>query len=231
MPPRKYRSPLTGDLWEDVRPAIGSLAGLAHYLNSKRPRRKPPAGVDEVIALTTEAVGAFAGLPRILKSGIVGTQVSDAYWKAKEATHRLAPLLDDQFRQCSRFWADWQDRPWNNSQEAPVVPHYLRAVRLAFWAASLTERAAASSIPLEMDDLNDVHYAWKGAMVELEHAKVDRQEAANVERVWRFVVAAGRMPGPGDADLLAAFEASVIAGEIDFARHLAAHGWGQRTDV
>jgi hypothetical protein len=62
---------------------------------------------------------------------------------------------------------------------------------------------------------------WTG-----EELGVGRGEAASVERLWRFVVAAGRMPGPEDADLVAAFEAALIGGAREFAVNLARWGYG-----
>lgn len=243
--PRAYCSPLTGDVWPDVRPAIGTLAGLANYLNEKRPRRKPPDGHDAAIALATEAAGSFAGIPKIVRTGeIEGRRISDAYWQAKDAKARLTPLVDsDRFLQHHQWWAEWRKAihdddearaQWDQefvearamAQVEGMIPLALRAARLAWWAAALTEKAAANNI--EMNDRSYAHDAVVGAKFELQEAGIALETGASVERIWRFVVAAGRMPIPGvDDDLLAAFEAAIMAGENDFAAHLAKHGWGQ----
>jgi len=204
------------------------------YVNGKRPRRKPPAEVDAAIALAAEAAGAYAGLPRITQQGIVGTLRSDAYWKAKDAKFQLHRMLDEEFLTHQQYWADYLEYQHERRERgtlynaAPEPPRYVRAVRFAYWAAQLTEKAAANG--LEMTEYSEAASAWKSAAVELKALRIDQKEAAGVERIWRFVVAAGRMPTPADANLLAAFEAAIIAGEVEFATHLAQNGWGQRPD-
>ena len=231
MPPRRYHSPLTGDVWTDVRPAIGTLAGLANCLYERRPRRKPPEGHDAAIALATDAAGTFAGIPKIVRTGeIEGRVISDAYWKAKDAKIKLTPSVDD-----GRFLQDhqWRGEAWLRQQhdasyihEKQQVTLTVRAARLAWYAATLTEKAASNGV--EMDDLSYAHDATLGALLELDEAGISKEVGASTERVWRFVVAAGRMPVLGvDDDLLAAFEAALMAGENDFAAHLAREGWGQ----
>lgn len=250
--PRVYRSLLTGDVWPDPRPAVGTLVGLANFLNEKRPRRKPPEGFDEAIALATSAAAAYAGVPRIARfgpNGITfeeGAAISDAYWKAKEAKGVLQRFVDDSvFLQRQEWWGEaWQrskqrtrnadDDYWTRREieqygGAPISTS-LRAARLAWYAANLTEKAAAAS-DAEMSEFSYAHRAVLGAIAELDAGQVPIEHARGVERVWRFVVAAGRTPVPGvDDDLLAAFEAALMAGEADFARHLAREGWGQGTD-
>jgi hypothetical protein len=103
---------------------------------------------------------------------------------------------------------------------------YQRAARFAWWAAWLIEKAASSDDGLTLDLRSAAHDAVEGALFELESAGIDRSEAADIERRWRFIVAAGRMPGPEDADLVAAFEAALIAGADEFATNLAKHGYG-----
>ena len=242
--PRVYCSPLTGDAWPDVRPAIGTLAGLANFLNEKRPRRKPPDGHDAAIALATEAAGSFAGIPKIVRTGEVeGRRISDAYWQAKDAKARLTPLVDsDRFLQHHQYWADWRQSIREGDEErarwdleyvearamaqvAGTLPLALRAARLAWYAAALTEKAAANGV--EMNDRSYADDAMQGARSELQEAGIPPETSAGVERIWRFVVAAGRMPVPkDDDDLLAAFEAAIMAGEDNFATNLAKHGYG-----
>jgi hypothetical protein len=234
VPPRAYHSPLTGNVWTDARPAIGTLAGLANYLNERRPRRKPPEGHDAAIALATNAAGAIAGIPRITRAGEVeGRVISDAYWQAKDAKVKLTPIVDDGWFLQHQEWQgeDWlrhQNGEQPYYQEKPVVTLSIRAARLAWYAANLTEKVAANGA--EVDSYSYAHHATLGTLVELHDAGIDKAVAAGVERVWRFVVAAGRMPVLGvDDDLLAAFEAALMAGEDSFATHLAKHGWGQVT--
>ncbi len=237
MPPRPFRSPLTGDIWEDVRPAIGTVVGLANYLNGRRPRRKPPEGFDAAIALATEAAGSFAGVPKIVRPGVVeGRQISDAYWQAKDAKRLLTQFVDDGvFLQHHNWWKGHveaiRDLVDAGARDAPpVATPSLRAARLAWWAAALTEKGASGGISeLAHSYAEDV---IEGAVAELDDAGVPREAVTGVERVWRFVVAAGRMPIPGvDDTLREAFEAAIMADQYDFARHLAKHGWGQGTDV
>lgn len=246
---RVYRSPLTGDAWPDPRPAVGTLVGLATMLNEIRPRRKPPEGHDAAIAAASVCAATYAGIARIQRfgpGGITfeqGAQISEAYWQAKEAKQKLQRLVDDGFLQRQEWQGDaWQrakqyaddhgnDGAWARSEVGRYtpVPASARAARLAWYAANLTEKAAAGADE-EMDTYSYAHRAILGALAELEQASVPQARSAAVERIWRFVVAAGRMPMPGvDDDLLAAFEAALMAGEADFARHLAKEGWGQGT--
>ncbi len=258
--PRIYHSPLTGDVWTDARPAIGTLAGLANFLNEKRPRRKPPEGHDAAIAAATDAAAAFAGIPKITRTGLEGIPIADAYWKAKDAKRVLTRLADDGvFLQHQSWWAEWhrwrRERrellrsttpisqapaswgTWARTQlitdassdpdvDDPAPPTFAtRAARLAWWAVDLTEKAASNGI--EMDKNTPADVALTGALAELDAAGIGHGTAASVERVWRFVVAAGRLPRAGvDDDLLAAFEAALMAGADDFAANLAKHGHG-----
>jgi hypothetical protein len=235
VPLKPYHSPLTGDVWTDARPAIGTLAGLANFLNEKRPRRKPPEGHDAAIALATEAAGAFAGIPKITRTGLEGVPIADAYWKAKEAKRQLTPLVDDGFfLQHHQEWGgewmrrhrDWRRTPDDLYMTSREAAFPIRAARLAFYAAALTEKATSNGV--EMDRYSYANDATLGALAELEDAGIRQATGASVERVWRFVVAAGRLPRkPDDDDLLAAFEAALMAGCDDFATHLAREGWGQ----
>jgi hypothetical protein len=232
MPPRVYHSPLTGDAWNDVRPAIGTIIGLANFLNEKRPRRKPHENHDGAIALATEAAGAFAGIPKLTRTGFEGVPIADAYWKAKEAKRQLTTLVDDDvFVQYQREWGG----SWMRSREgwgvddsfsrARNVTAPIRAARLAYYAANLTEKAASNGV--EMDDYSYAHDATLGTLAELEDGGISKEMGASIERVWRFVVAAGRLPkSPDDDDLLAAFEAALMAGASEFAQNLAKCGYG-----
>jgi hypothetical protein len=236
MARRPFRSPLTGDVWEDVRPVIGTVVGLANYLNGRRPRRRPPEGFDAAIALATDAAGAFAGVPKIVRPGeIEGRQISDAYWQAKEAKRLLTPYVDDGiFLQNHNYWKGYVEtmrelvETGARVEPPPVPTPSTRAARLAWWAAALTEKGASGGIDdLEHSYARDVA---EGAVAELDDAGVPREVVVGVERVWRFVVAAGRMPIPGvDDTLVDAFEAAIMADQHDFARHLAKNGWGQGT--
>lgn len=219
MPQRTYHSPFTGDAWADVRPAIGTIIGLAHHLNARRPRRKPPEGCDAAIALAMEAAGAIAGVPRITRVGeIVGRRISDAYWQAKEARQRLTPIVDDGvFLQEHRWFG--RDRFCRSSQACQGLP-----ARLAWQAAFLVEKASTGDVVLEAHSSGDD--VIQSVSAEL-RGVVDQNTAARVERTWRFTVAAGRTPvSPQDDELLAAFEAALMAKADDFADHLARNGWG-----
>jgi hypothetical protein len=230
VPPKFYQSPLTGDVWKDARPAIGTIIGLANFLNEKRPRRKPPDGHDAAIALATEAAGAFAGIPKITRTGLEGVPIADAYWKAKDAKVKLHVLVDEPFVQYQTEWGHKWMRERTYPADSPFlqarqVTWSVRAARLAFYAASMTEKAASNG--LEMDTYSFAHDATLGTLAELEDAGVSTETAAGVERVWRFVVAAGRLPkSPDDDDLLAAFEAALMAGADEFASNLAKVGHG-----
>jgi len=245
----KYRSPLTGDVWDDPRPTIGTMAGLANFLNERRPRRKPPDGQDEAIALATEAAAGLAGIPRIARFGPEGLElgqvISDAYWKAKEAKGKLQRIVDDRlFLQRQSWWGrEWQRRRdggpenWDSYQFerylGEPVSASIRAARAAWYAANMAEKfAGGSDTAMEPPTANYysgcyAHDAILGVLAEVDQAGASREQASSVERVWRFVVAAGRMPVPGvDDDLLAAFEAALIAGENEFAGNLAKTGVG-----
>lgn len=244
---RHYCSPLTGDIWPDPRPAVGTLAGLANFLNEKRPRRKPPEGHDTAIALATEAAAGLAGVPRIDRFGpngitfAEGAAISDAYWKAKEAKQKLTLLVEDGvFLQRQQWfgesWARFRAGGADSWEARDIERHQLnvtmstRAARIAWYATNLAEKFAAGSEP-EMDNRSYAHDAILGALAELDEARVSREAAAGVERVWRFVVAAGRMPVPGvDDDLLAAFEAALMAGELDFGAAPRTRGLGARIE-
>jgi len=253
MPPR-YLSPLTGDVWADPRPAIGTIVGLANFLNEKRPRRRPPEGHDAAIALATEAAAGLAGIPKIARFGpegvVLGQVISDAYWKAKEAKQKLTRICDDgMFLQRHEWWGrEWQRRrdggpeTWDSSYferyQGEPVSQSLRAARVAWYAANLAEKFAAGTEKEIGSPLTGyaggtyAHDAVLGALAELDEAGVSREVAGGVERVWRFVVAAGRMPVPGvDDDLLAAFEAALMADELEFATNLAKTGVGFTSGV
>lgn len=238
----KYRSPLTGDVWDDPRPAIGTIVGLANFLNEKRPRRKPPEGQDAAIALATEAAAGLAGIPRIARFGPEGLElgavISDAYWKAKEAKQKLTRIVDDGvFLQRQEWWGRrWLEGDHNDlyfrQYVGEAVSQSMRGARAAWYAANLAEKFAggteatiAAGVGLYGSSTYG-HDAVLGVLAEVDEAAVTREQAAAVERVWRFVVAAGRMPVPGvDDDLLAAFEAALIAGENAFANALARDGY------
>lgn len=243
----RYLSPLTGDVWPDVRSVIGTIIGLANFLNEKRPRRKPSEGHDAAIALATEAAGSFSGIPKIVRVGEVeGRQISDAYWQAKDARVKISTLLDEDFRKYYLYWADYcralhdavqkdadSGGDWLTPRVAASaatklqVPFSTRALRLAWYAAWLTEKGTANGNDIELGPTSLGHHAFCGALAELDDAEVDRGVAAGIERIWRFVVAAGRMPRlPEEENLLAAFEAALMADETEFAMNLAKHGYG-----
>jgi hypothetical protein len=243
MPLPRYLSPLTGDVWPDPRPAIGTIAGLANFLNEKRPRRKPPEGHDAAIAQATKAAAGLAGLPSIERFGpegiTLGAVISDAYWNAKEAKQRLTRLVDDErFLQRQEWWGrEWQrrreggpesfDSHYFERYQSELVSFSTQAARVAWYAANLAEKFAAGT-EQEIVSPTVSHYggtyahdAVLGALAACDEAGVPREAASGVERIWRFVVAAGRMPVLGvDDDLMAAFEAALIAGEYGFANEL-----------
>lgn len=230
-----FKSPWTGDPWPDVRTAVGVAIGLANYLNEKRPRRKPPKDHDSIIASATDAAGTFAGIPKLTRNGLEGVVISDAYWKAKETKQKLTAVVDDFFLQHQVEWGcDWlRDArhgaisKFDRARVFNVAPS-LRAGRLAYWAMALTEKAASGNAEAVLEAVPRSYYSRTyantvvdGIVTEMTDAGIQRETLANVERVWRFVVAAGRLPRvPDDDDLLAAFEAAIQVGECEFANEL-----------
>lgn len=176
--------------------------------------------MDAAIANAIDQIRAYAGLPRLV--GMEGCVVSDAYWAAKEAEHRLAPFIDERFRQLAQSWY-WEDEDGPKTLSTRVRS-YEHAARFAWWATRLVQHAVAGQ--LAMDDYR-VETAILAAQAEAEVAGVTRDEAAYVERVSQFFAIAGHLPRPDERDLYDAFEAALMADETEFARHLAAHGWGQ----
>lgn len=231
MPPPPFQSPITGDVWPDIRPALGTLGSLATYLNDRRPRRKPPKQVDDAIKLATAAAGVYAGLPKISATGVEGTQASDAYWKAKDARFILEPLIGKDFKySCicgllnmeSDEYIAYVHDPDNKFSFVQQT-----AIRFAYATAVHIEKAASSSVCA----FEDLQRAIRCCAFLLKPCDVDMEEAASVERVWQFTCAAGRLPTEADADLLAAFEAALMAGANDFARGLAKNGFGVGTQT
>lgn len=135
----------------------------------------------------------LAGLPKVVRTGLVGTKVSDAYWKAKGAKQRLHALVDPAFREHASNWT-WY-APWlqQHSDWITVQPYleslnpvmYQRVARFAWWATWLTEKVATSDEALEMSTRypGHAHDAIEGAKLELEGARIDRDEVASVERL------------------------------------------------
>lgn len=232
MAKRVFSSPWTGDAWIDARTAVGTLAGFATFFNEKRPRRRPPEGHDTAIALATDAAGSYAGIPKLTRTGEVeGRVISDAYWQAKDARQRLTSRVGERFLRDQEWRGEMRLRDLENGryEPEPDVTYSTRAARIAWYAAALTEKACADSQTSELHPGTYGQYAVLGAFGEVEDSGVDRETSMDVERVWRFVVAAGRMPRhPEDDDLLAAFEAALMAGENEFATNLVKHGFGFR---
>jgi len=231
--PTAFRSPLTGDVWGDARPAVGTLGSLATYLNERRPRRRPPPEIDGAISQAASAAGIFAGLPKISSTGIEGTQASDAYWKAKDARFVLNQYIGDNYRHNWRYWSRGTSDEEREGYLALVHDPDNRfssvqqtAIRLGYLTALMTEKASSGHREVIEDVIQP---AITGAVVLLEPCNIDREEAASIERVWQFTCAAGRTPTEADTELLAAFEAALMADQPDFARHLAKHGYGVGT--
>jgi hypothetical protein len=221
------QSPWTGDHWDDARPAVGTLAGLAVALNEQRPRRRPPPDVAAAIVEAVAAAGIFAGLPKISKTGIEGTQASDAYWKAKDARFVLKKFIGESFmynyNRCYLIEDEFCLAMIVDPETTLGVVQQI-AARLAYLSAAFTE---LGSVGMPNDLLWDrVEPSLRVAAVLIQQSGIARDEAASIERHWQFACAAGRSPTAADADLLAAFEATLMAGCSDFARHLARYGYG-----
>lgn len=218
-----YRSPLTGDVWTDAKPALGTIIGLANFLNEQRPRPEPPEGFDEVIALATEAVGALLGIPKIIKTGVEGRVFADAYWRAKEAYVRLLPFVGTKFTTQSPFDRD------TYSEDPSEVSISMRVARLAWYGTVLVQKIVTGDRAVE--EAWYVGAFFDDVFQEVKGASVSYDAAALVERSSHFIVATGRTPkSPDDDMLVAAFEAALMAGETSFAQHLVKHGWGQRPE-
>ena len=155
--------------------------------------------------------------------------ISDAYWQAKDARTKLRPLVGDRFLDTHEYRGENRLYALQHGtyDPEPDVSFSTRAARLAWYAAALTEKACADSETAELASYTYGHHAALGAFGEIEDSGVEREVAMNVERLWCFVVAAGRMPKhPEDDLLLEAFEAALMAGENEFATSLAKHGYG-----
>lgn len=222
--PIPYHSPFTDEIWPDVRPALGTLIALAHTIDAQRPRRKPGVNLQTAITRALGAGTAYATLAVLNRfDEDVGRQITDIYWDAKAAKHQLLAFLDDEFLRCALFWQAWRtwqrDRHDPDSRWAPrPVGQATHLARVAWWVAHLTEQASAGNIET-LDVFGPVHSALTGALEEVRDAGVAEPTlAANrAERLWRFVCAAGRLPRAQDADLLAAYEAAVLADAPDAA--------------
>lgn len=87
-----FRSPITGNIWADARPAIGTIVGLTHYMLNLPHRRLDPA-LQQAIDLATNAAQAFAGVPKLTSNGFEGVPLALAYDLASTASKKLTPFL------------------------------------------------------------------------------------------------------------------------------------------
>lgn len=221
------RSPFTGALWYTVHPAAGTFLGLATYLLALRPRRRPPEGLEAAVQLGVEACGAFANLPRVTQfNEMEGRNVSDAYWQSKDAKQQLSAFVPDSYRQNAEFWySPAEAQPdsifHDGAARRPRMPSTasLLAARLAWTGAVLVEAGCAGRIDF---DTGAIYDTWAASVAgQIRDWGIPNDVSARVERVWRFIVAAGRLPLAGrDDDLLDAFEAAVMAGAEDVAVQL-----------
>ena len=231
---RSYCSPLTGDRWEDVRPVAAVILGCSLVLDAQYPRRRIGAEFPAALARAVGAVSSFARLPNLARSDAeIGAALSDVYWEAKAAKVTLHTFVDEIFLRHFDFWPQWREWVRGNAgsdhittQYDPPVSFQLRAARLAWLAVYLVEKAAAGGHEV-LDEFSLGHDALQGALWELDEAGVPRTRAFEIERAWRFLAAAGRMPRlPQDADLYAAFEAALLAGADELAVELVQRGSG-----
>lgn len=232
MGPRGYRSPLTGDLWEDTRPVTAVILGCSLVLAAQYPRRRLGTGFPAALARVTDAVSSFARLPHLTRNdAVIGAAISTAYWEAKAAKRAITPFVDAIFLQHFDFWPQWREWVRNTAVNGRADPtHDLavspqrRAARLAWLAAHLVEKAAAGGLE-QLDEFSLAHDALQAALCELEEAGVVQAQAVAVERAWRFLAAAARLPQlPADRDLYAAFEAALLADAHELAIELVRRG-------
>jgi hypothetical protein len=212
------RSPFTRDLWKDVRPAIGTFTGLATLLLALRPRRRPPEGLEAAVKLASDACGTFSGLPTITAhNDVEGRAVSDAYWQSKEAIQQLNVFVPDEYRRNAEFWFGEGDEPdaaqlW---RRLPLTAPLL-AARFAWVGAKLTEGGCVGRVDAD----TGANFDWwtRSVAGQAFGWGISKDTCARVERVWRFIAAAGRLPVAGqDEELLEAFEAALLAGADEFA--------------
>jgi hypothetical protein len=223
---------------------MGSIIGLAQFLNAQRPRRRPPPGLEQALADATEAVRSYCMLPVITRGMIEeGAQISNAYEIANTARRKLHVFVDDGvFIQNQRFWAEYNENAnrWRDQVELSGVvgvpeletldaPVFTRVARAAYYAAHIVEKAAAAvaADDHEMSRYCYAHSALMGTICEMTSAGIGKLQMERVEHVWRFVAAAGRYPVfPDDNELLDAFEAAIMVGADEFARTLVRDGYG-----
>lgn len=224
--PAAYRSPLTGAVWLDARAVVGTVLALTLAVYKQRPRRHPPAGQDAAVDLAIEAAATFASLPALRRNDPeIGAVISSTYWQAKQARGVLQRLVDEPFQRNADYWSQWRawlrdhahDSPWVAAQYETPVDGPVRVARLAWWLAFLVERAASGGMET-LDVLNAHHDVLLGVLWELDELGVPRDRAKALEEQWLFVAAAGRLPtSPADRELLAAFEAMLLADAPDLA--------------
>jgi hypothetical protein len=230
---RRYRSPLTGDTWKDTRPLLAVIVGCSLVLDAQYPRRRLGADFPAALQQATHAVCLFARLPQLVRNDpVIGAAISDAYWDAKAANKALTPFIDERFLLHYDFWSQWREwvtkyafeNPRLTDHYDPTVSPQLRAARLAWLATWLTQKAASGGLEV-LDEFSPAHDGLQAALRELDEAEVPRERAVEVERSWRFLAAAGRLPRlPQDADLYAAFEAALFAGADELALDLVRRG-------
>lgn len=215
----RYYSPLTNEAWNDARPVVAVILSFAHALHVRQPRRRPTAELQDTLTCATQVIGAFASLPKLVRNDeAIGEAISTAYWQAKEIKTQIRPLVDEIFLRHHDFWAQWRDWVTEHAKQDAVarydgpVSTGLRVARLVWWAAHLTEKAASGGVET-LDEYSYAHDALLGALRELEDAGLTRAQAITAARSWRFLAAAGRLPeSPRDDELLAAFDAALMAG-------------------
>lgn len=232
----RYRSPLTDETWEDARPVIAVILSFAHTLHAQRPRRRPSRALSAALTRATDAVGAFASLPKLVRNDLlIGAAISEAYWQAKAIKAEVQPLVDEIFLRHHDFWAQWREWVAEHASEEALVRYDSpvstenRVARLLWWAVHLTEKAASGGVET-LDEFCYAHDALLGALRELEEAGVSKSQAMLAGRAWRFLAAAGRLPElPRDEELLAAFDAALMAGADALAVDLVRQHAGKST--
>lgn len=214
-----YSSPLTGERWHDVRPILGVLATFTLALVDRRPRRRLPPEQATAVARAVAVATSFASLPGLQRNDLaIGTAISDAYWEAKAVRNALRPFLDETFVRNAEYWPSWHD--WINQQDPdgwaaktlnPPILAAGRIARLAWWAATLTEKAASGGVE-QVDEFSVARDFLLGAVIELREAGLDEVEVGRLEGLWRFVTFVGRLPvTQADHEALDAVDALVMA--------------------
>ena len=229
----QFRSPLSGNPWPDQRFGLSVLAAFMVHIDEMRPRRRPPPELSQAVHDVLDAVTTVCGVRHLSRFRSTGMTLSQAYDKARAARQVVQPFVDDgSFLQHVSSWAWWSRQTLERGIDAAArdVPLQTRLARLAYWTARAVEQCVANQAgPLLYSSTAD---AFEGALVEMELIGAPRALLLQLERSGAFVAASGRLPrSPEDDELLDAFEAAMMADEVDFARALVREdGAGWRDD-